>query len=515
MQNISRREMLKMGMAGAGILALSTMSAAADEAKDIKFDEQYDAIIIGSGISGLVAALKASKRGSKVLVIEKMGRIGGNSVINGGTMAVPNNPIQKAQGIKDSKDIFIADCMKDGLNLNHTDLLGVIYDRANDVYSFFKETGVEIPEKVLPIAGHSVARAIQSVNASGADFILPLQKLAEADANITIKKRTKFDEFIQDEGGRVVGIKCRENYKFDNKFASDDKENLGGDVKFIKANKGVVLAAGGYSSDKWFRVQQVPFLKENIEAVSQPGSTAGAMVAAISIGANPLQLSWIQLNPNTNPHEKGFGTSTMFVNDCCNSYGLSVDPKTGKRFVDEHAGRKVKCDAIFKIMAESVGNDNYPVHICDQQAVDINNPKHTAKGLEMGSIKKFNTLEELAKAYNIPLEPFLKTISDFNGYVKNEKDPDFGKPLTKADVKGIDVSKPPFYASQSVPKILYCMGGVEINQKAQVISMKTMEPIPGLYAAGEVTGGVQGASRLGTMGMADAAVFGMIAGENI
>ena len=175
----------------------------------------------------------------------------------------------------------------------------------------------------------------------------------------------------------------------------------------------------------------------------------------------------------------------------------------------------MKCDAIFKIMAESAGNDNYPVHICDQQAVDINNPKHTAKGLEMGSIKKFNTLEELAKAYNIPLEPFLKTISDFNGYVKNEKDPDFGKPLTKADVKGIDVSKPPFYASQSVPKILYCMGGVEINQKAQVISMKTMEPIPGLYAAGEVTGGVQGASRLGTMGMADAAVFGMIAGENI
>ena len=102
------------------------------------------------------------------------------------------------------------------------------------------------------------------------------------------------------------------------------------------------MAAGGYSSDKWFRAQQVPYLKDNIETVSQPGATAGALIAAMKLGANPLQLSWIQLNPYTNPSEKGFGTSALFSNHCANDYGLTVDPKTGKRFMNEHAGRKIK-----------------------------------------------------------------------------------------------------------------------------------------------------------------------------
>ena len=310
-------------------------------------------------------------------------------------------------------------------------------------------------------------------------------------------------------------MKCREEYKFDPQLSSDDRENKSGEVKFFKAKDGVILAAGGYSSDKWFRAQQVPYLKDNIETVSQPGATAGALIAAMKLGANPLQLSWIQLNPYTNPSEKGFGTSALFSNHCANDYGLTVDPKTGKRFMNEHAGRKIKTEAIFKCMAESENNDNYPVNICDQAAVDANNPVYTSKGVEAGSIKKFNTLEELAKFYKIPLEPFLKTVADFNGYVKAGSDPEFGKPLTKADVGGIDVSKAPFYACQTSPKILYCMGGVQINTKAQVIDAASGEPIAGLYAAGEITGGVHGASRLGTMSMADCMVFGMVAAENI
>ncbi len=124
-------------------------------------------------------------------------------------------------------------------------------------------------------------------------------------------------------------------------------------------------------------------------------------------------------------------------------------------------------------------------------------------------------MEELAKFYKIPLEPFLKTVADFNGYVKAGSDPEFGKPLTKADVGGIDVSKAPFYACQTSPKILYCMGGVQINTKAQVISLQTEMPIPRLFAAGEITGGVHGASRLGSVAIADCLTFGMIAGENI
>ncbi len=514
MQEISRRNFMKIGAAGA--LALATSSASATQnAKDVKFDEEYDVVVIGSGFAGSMATLQALKRGKKVLMIEKMGRAGGNSVINAGNMAVPNNEFQKAAGITDSKEAFIADCLKDGLNLNHVDLLGVIYDRAGDAFEYLKSIGVEFSGKVISASGHSLKRAVQAKNASGSGYIQPMHKAIEENANAVIKKRTKFDDFVVDDSGRVVGVKCREEYKFDPQLASDDRENKSGEVKFFKAKDGVILAAGGYSSDKWFRAQQVPYLKDNIETVSQPGATAGALIAAMKLGANPLQLSWIQLNPYTNPSEKGFGTSALFSNHCANDYGLTIDPKTGKRFMNEHAGRKIKTEAIFKCMAESENNDNYPVNICDQAAVDANNPVYTSKGVEAGSIKKFNTLEELAKFYKIPLEPFLKTIADFNGYVKAGSDPEFGKPLTKADVGGIDVSKAPFYACQTSPKILYCMGGVQINTKAQVIDAASGEPIAGLYAAGEITGGVHGASRLGTMSMADCMVFGMVAAENI
>ena len=113
---ISRRDMLKMSMVGAGALALSGVNAvAASSEKDVKFDEEYDIVIVGTGFAGLSAALKASERGKKVLIVEKMGRAGGNSVINGGNMAAPMNKYQVAQGIKDSKELFIADAVKDGL----------------------------------------------------------------------------------------------------------------------------------------------------------------------------------------------------------------------------------------------------------------------------------------------------------------------------------------------------------------------------------------------------------------
>lgn len=293
MREISRRNFMKMGATGALALAASSANAGVLEAKDIKFDEEYDVIVIGTGFAGSMATLQALKRGKKVLMIEKMGRSGGNSVINAGNMAVPNNEFQKAAGIKDSKEAFIADCLKDGQNLNHVDLLEVIYDRANDAFEYLKTLGVEFTGKVISASGHSIKRAVQSKNTSGAGYVLPMHDAIDKNPNAVTKRRTKFDDFIIDENGRVVGIKCREDYRFDHQLANDDKENKTGMPKCFKAKDGVILAAGGFSSDKWFRMQQVPYLKDNIETVSQPGATSGALVAAMKLGANPIQLSWI------------------------------------------------------------------------------------------------------------------------------------------------------------------------------------------------------------------------------
>ena len=244
------------------------------------------------------------------------------------------------------------------------------------------------------------------------------------------------------------------------------------------------------------------------DSTNQPGATAGVLIKALGIGAAPVQLCWLQFLPYCNPNEKGFGVSVNFTNHACMDLGLVVDRKTGKRFMDEHAGRKIKADAMFKV----IGNDkNYPIAVCDDAIVKAINPSFVRLPLEMGTVKKFDTLEALAKHFGIKQDAFLAEVKKFNNFVKEGTDKDFHR-ILKFN-KGLDVSKPPFYGIEVCPKIHHSMGGVMINNNAQVISATTHAPIKGLYAGGEVTGGVHGASRLGTVAVIDALTFGMIAGE--
>ena len=256
MKQISRRELLKMGVAGAGALALGAVNAQASaiDAKDVKFDEEYDVVIIGSGFAGLAAGLSAAKKGNKVLIIEKMGRIGGNSVINGGGMAVPVNPVQEKTGIKDSKELFIEDCLKAGLGLNHPELLETIANRAMESFNFLVDCGVQFKmDHCAHFGGHSVARSMLTTNDSGSGYIQPMLEKFEKTDGCKLVRRTKFDDFVVDESGKVVGVAVREEYKFDDKLYNDDLENTSGTKKTIKANKGVILAAGGFCRDKAFR----------------------------------------------------------------------------------------------------------------------------------------------------------------------------------------------------------------------------------------------------------------------
>ena len=152
-------------------------------------------------------------------------------------------------------------------------------------------------------------------------------------------------------------------------------------------------------------------------------------------------------------------------------------------------------------------------NIGDTDAIAAINPAYTKAPLEQGTAKPFSTLDELADHYKMDKAAFKAEVERFNGFVKNGKDTDFGKPLQYH--KGISIKTAPFYAIPCCPKVHHTMGGLLINTKAQVISSKTHEPIPGLYAGGEVTGGIHGASRLGTVAVADALTFGMVAGEQL
>ena len=212
-----------------------------------------------------------------------------------------------------------------------------------------------------------------------------------------MKTRAKFDDFIMD-GDAVVGVTYREGYRFNAKLQSDDLENKTGKTKTVRAKLGVMLAAGGFSRDIWFRQIQDPRVVPTTDSTNQLGATAGVLVKSLGIGAAPVQLCWLQFLPYTNPREKGFGVSVNFTNHACMDFGIVVDRKTGKRFMDEHAGRKIKSDALFNVIGK---DENYPIAIASEEIVKAINPSFVKLPIEMGTVKKFNTLEELADYFKI------------------------------------------------------------------------------------------------------------------
>ena len=513
-KQISRRDLLKLSMAGAGAIALGAVNAQASavDAKDVKFDEEWDVIIIGSGFAGLAAGLKAAQKGSKVLILEKMGRIGGNSVINGGGMAVANNPVQAKTNIKDSKELFIADCLKAGLGINHTELLETLVDRGMDAYNFLVENGVQFKEHCAHFGGHSVARSMLTTNDSGSGYIQPMLEKFEGfkDKGCELRRRAKFDDFVMD-GERVAGVVIREEYKFDTNLYSDDLENTSGTKKTLKAKKGVVLAAGGFCRDKIYRKLQDPRIPDDVDSTNHAGATAGVLLKAFEIGAYPVQVDWIQFGPWASPDEKGFGAAPILTQQGTFKYGIAVDVRTGKRFMNELADRKTRADAEFKILREDP--KAYPITFADaKMAFKDLSEEVISKGMASGKVVgECASLDEIASKYGVPADALKETVKKYNEGVKAKKD-EFGKQesaLSEINEAG------PFYVIRLSPKPHHTMGGLKINAKAEVISSKTNKPIPGLYAAGEITGGTHGASRLGTVAITDCIVFGMIAGENL
>ena len=513
-KQISRRDLLKLSMAGVGALALGAVNAqaSAGDAKDVKFDEEWDVIIIGSGFAGLAAGLKAAQKGSKVLILEKMGRIGGNSVINGGGMAVANNPVQAKTNIKDSKELFIADCLKAGLGINHTELLETLVDRGMDAYNFLVENGVQFKEHCAHFGGHSVARSMLTTNDSGSGYIQPMLEKFEGfkDKGCELRRRAKFDDFVMDEG-RVAGVVIREEYKFDPNLYSDDLENTSGTKKTLKAKKGVVLAAGGFCRDKIYRKLQDPRIPDDVDSTNHAGATAGVLLKAFEIGAYPVQVDWIQFGPWASPDEKGFGAAPILTQQGTFKYGIAVDVRTGKRFMNELADRKTRADAEFKILRDDP--KAYPITFADtKMAFKDLSEEVISKGMAGGKVVgECASLDEIASKYGVPADALKESVKKYNEGVRAKKD-EFGKQesaLSEINEAG------PFYVIRLSPKPHHTMGGLKINAKAEVISSKTNKPIPGLYAAGEITGGTHGASRLGTVAITDCIVFGMIAGESL
>lgn len=477
-------------------LGLSAGKALAEEpAMPTTWDETYDVVVVGSGFAGLSAAIEAKNANASVAILEKMPVPGGNSTINGGGMSVVGSPLQEAKGVKDSVDAMLGDMYKAGLGLNYPDQARMVAEQSLDAFLWCRDyLGVKFKDKLAQFGGHSVPRTHTTHNQSGSGIVRPMLSKAK-ELGIPLKKKTFVKRVIRNQQDRVVGLEVLSGYRA-GKAGS-------GKVTFIKANRAVVMASGGFAADVSYRSTQDPRLTEEIRTTNHPGATAECLKEMLRVGANPVQLSWIQLGPWASPDEKGFGLAPIFAAYSAFTHGVLINPPTGERFVDELADRKVRADAIIK-------TGNVAVAICDSEGVKASS--HVMpKLLDRKVVYKFDRMEDLATHYKMPYAKLKAQIERYNKYVGQKSDPEFNKPFK---MKQKAIIKAPFYAVRLWPKAHHSMGGVEIDTKSRVIDIESRKPIAGLFACGEASGGTHGACRLGTVAVPDCIVFGRIAGRN-
>lgn len=498
---VTRRDLLKGAVtagiaASAGTLALSLTkgTANASEKKVIpqKWDEVLDTVVIGSGFAGLAAAAEAAKGGAKVVILEKMPVYGGNSVINGGEYNSWDDELHLREKLKlgeDSVALHTKDTLKGGDFYGNPELVGILTAGATPALNWMiDDGGLKLRDILNRTGGHSAYRTHTCVEGVGRGYTEALKKIAEG-AGATMRRKAQVSWIWREStDGPVLGIEVKE----------------GNATKNIKITRALILCSGGFSRDIKMRQDFNPSIVPEFNCTNHMGATGEMIRYAQAIGADALQLSFIQLYPYAEP-EKGILDSPAVYPFRGPGYGLIYVDKDGKRFVNDLERRDVVSFAEIKTGSKptySIFNEKMIPKMGTKEEVE--------KGISRGRFVKADTIAELAGKIGLPASNLEETVKKHNQYLKDKKDPDFNKPIT--DVM-IPLDEGPFYAIAQWPAVHHTMGGVRINKFAQVIDIWGA-PIPKLYAAGEVTGGIHGLNRLGGNAIADCVVFGRIAGTN-
>ncbi len=445
-----------------------------------KWDEAVDVIVVGSGAAGLAAAVSAAQNGVQVLLLEKMPDIGGDTLISGGFYGAVDPVRQGAQGIDDSEELFFEQTFRNGDEKADPRLVRVLVKEAGRSLAWLESLGMKFQPTVIEIYGAHWPRCHKPILPAGSGYIQTLSAAA-IQKGVDIRTAVKVTR-LELEKGRVIGV-CAE---------VDEK------ICFYRARKGVVIATGGFGQNRQLVEASDPLLR-GLTSTSAPGATGEVMLAAAQAGVLLRDMQYIQCLPGCPAGRKH---RVRLHNDVARF--ILVDEQ-GKRFVREDERRDVLCRKVLALPRK------YAYSIVDNDGLESYNiliQKEAWQGIESGDAWKADTLEELAAKIDVPAEALAASVKAYNQAVESKNDV-FGKSSRELRFK---IQTPPFWACYAGMSVHYTMGGLAINEKAQCLNAEN-HPVEGLWAAGEVTGGVHGANRLGANGLADAISFGRIAGR--
>ena len=433
---------------------------------------QTDLVIVGAGGAGMTAAIVAKQAGIDFVILDKMPSVGGNTTKATGGMNAAETHYQKEQGIEDSVDLFFQDTMKGGHDLNDPELVRTLAQESAKAIDWLDEIGANLP-KISFSGGASTNRIHAPADGSAVgNYLVDKYSAMLADMGVEVMLNTKATELVM-EDGKIAAVKAE-----------------GKDASYTIRCKAVILATGGFGANEDMYTQYRPDLKGTV-TTNAPGATGDGIVMAEAIGAATVDIEQIQLHPTVEQ------TTSMLITESVRGDGAILVNQGGARFTHELLTR----DAVSA--AELAQEGCYAYIIFDQHLRD--NLKAIEKYVTNGLTVQADTIEELAVKLAIDPAVLAKTLADWNAAVAAQNDAQFGR------TTGMDnnLTVPPYYAIKIAPGIHHTMGGVKINTSAEVIDVNG-QPIPGLFAAGEVTGGVHGGNRLGGNAVADIVVFGRI-----
>ena len=438
---------------------------------------ECDVVIVGAGGAGLTAAVRATQARAKVLVLEKMPFVGGNSLKASGGMNCADTKFQAALDITDSGvPQFIEDTMNGGHGINDLALVATMAENSAEAVDWLESIGAPLP-KVAATGGtvHKYLHSPEDGSPVGEYLVAKLNEEAQRNG-IEVLLNTTATEILMADGA-AVGVKA------------NDAEH-----EYTVNAKAVVLATGGFGANFELMCSFNPSLA-NAVTTNHPGATGDGILMAEAVGAATVDMDQIQLHPTV------YQATSMLVSEKMRSLGAILVNQNGVRFTNDLATR----DAVSNAELQQPGG--YAWIIFDQNLVDNN--KSAAKYIEQGMAVTGDTYEALAGAMNVDADAFVKTMETWNEAVATGEDKEFGR----NNGMDADLSTAPFYAIQIAPGIHHTMGGVKIDTATRVIDTEG-KPIPGLFAAGETTGGVHGGNRIGGNAVCDFVVFGRIAGAN-